>query len=152
MLEVNKVAGSFHFGTGKSFQDANFQLHNLLAFQEDNYNVILSWYRDYFVWKVYFLGKISRVNNCPYCFAVLIRDRHYFNSLVPDTDNSQDQQIVFWSLLSWLDKSPWWVIASFFFCLAIKCLEMLKVSLLHWCHSNSNWIKLEYCFYMSFYC
>ncbi|KAF5444161.1 hypothetical protein F2P56_036658 [Juglans regia] len=39
VLEVNKVAGSFHFGTGKSFHDSNVQLHNLLAFQDDNYNI-----------------------------------------------------------------------------------------------------------------
>ncbi|XP_041015258.1 endoplasmic reticulum-Golgi intermediate compartment protein 3-like isoform X1 [Juglans microcarpa x Juglans regia] len=39
VLEVNKVAGSFHFGTGKSFHDSNVQLHNLLASQDDNYNI-----------------------------------------------------------------------------------------------------------------
>nr|GMD02764.1 endoplasmic reticulum-Golgi intermediate compartment protein 3-like [Ipomoea batatas] len=37
-LEVNKVAGNFHFSPGKSFHHANVQLSDLLAFQMDTYN------------------------------------------------------------------------------------------------------------------
>ncbi|XP_059653327.1 uncharacterized protein LOC132300320 [Cornus florida] len=37
-LEVNKVAGNFHFATGKSFHQSNF-LQDLLAFQQDKYNI-----------------------------------------------------------------------------------------------------------------
>ncbi|XP_073065778.1 uncharacterized protein [Primulina eburnea] len=38
-LEVNKVAGNFHFAPGKSFHQSNFQLLDLLAFQIENYNI-----------------------------------------------------------------------------------------------------------------
>uniref|UniRef100_A0A7S0LUE1 Endoplasmic reticulum vesicle transporter C-terminal domain-containing protein n=1 Tax=Cryptomonas curvata TaxID=233186 RepID=A0A7S0LUE1_9CRYP len=34
-LEVNKVAGNFHFAPGKSFQNIGFQLHDLLNFQRN---------------------------------------------------------------------------------------------------------------------
>jgi hypothetical protein len=38
-LEVNKVAGNFHFAPGKSFQQANVHVHDLLAFQKDSFNI-----------------------------------------------------------------------------------------------------------------
>jgi len=41
-LEVNKVAGNFHFAPGKSFQQSGVHVHDLLAFQKDSFNV-----RDY---------------------------------------------------------------------------------------------------------
>ncbi|KAG5544302.1 hypothetical protein RHGRI_016898 [Rhododendron griersonianum] len=36
-LEVNKVAGNFHFAPGKSFDHAGVHMHDLLAFQKDKY-------------------------------------------------------------------------------------------------------------------
>ncbi|CAN4122220.1 unnamed protein product [Withania somnifera] len=38
-LEVNKVAGNFHFAPGKSFQQSNVHVHDLLTFQKDSYNI-----------------------------------------------------------------------------------------------------------------
>ncbi|KAM1030475.1 hypothetical protein EV1_033968 [Malus domestica] len=38
-LEVNKVAGNFHFIPGKSFHQSNVHLHDLLAFPTDSYNI-----------------------------------------------------------------------------------------------------------------
>ncbi|KAF6162634.1 hypothetical protein GIB67_003180 [Kingdonia uniflora] len=38
-LEVNKVAGNFHFAPGKSFQKENVHVHDLLAFQKDSFNI-----------------------------------------------------------------------------------------------------------------
>ncbi|CAI0446163.1 unnamed protein product [Linum tenue] len=38
-LEVNKVAGNFHFAPGKSFQQSGVHVHDLLAFQKDTFNV-----------------------------------------------------------------------------------------------------------------
>lgn len=38
-LEVNKVAGNFHFAPGKSFHQSNFQLQDLLVFQDESYNI-----------------------------------------------------------------------------------------------------------------
>ncbi|KAL4332137.1 hypothetical protein GQ457_07G023470 [Hibiscus cannabinus] len=38
-LEVNKVAGNFHFAPGKSFEESSFHIHDLQAFQKDSFNV-----------------------------------------------------------------------------------------------------------------
>lgn len=38
-LEVNKVAGNFHFALGKSFHQSNVPVHNLLALEKDIYNI-----------------------------------------------------------------------------------------------------------------
>jgi hypothetical protein len=38
-IEVNKVAGNFHFAPGKSFQQSNVHVHDLLPFQKDSFNV-----------------------------------------------------------------------------------------------------------------
>lgn len=43
-LEVNKVAGNFHFAAGKSFHLSNFHLQDLIAFQAESYNVRLNNY------------------------------------------------------------------------------------------------------------
>ncbi|XP_020100527.1 endoplasmic reticulum-Golgi intermediate compartment protein 3-like isoform X1 [Ananas comosus] len=38
-LDVGKVAGNFHFAAGKSFHQSNVHVHDLLAFQAENYNI-----------------------------------------------------------------------------------------------------------------
>lgn len=38
-LEVNKVAGNFHFATGKSFHHSSMNLLDLIALQTESYNV-----------------------------------------------------------------------------------------------------------------
>ncbi|KAJ4972320.1 hypothetical protein NE237_005419 [Protea cynaroides] len=38
-LEVNKVAGNFHFAPGKSFHQSNIHVHDLLEIQAENYNI-----------------------------------------------------------------------------------------------------------------
>ncbi|KAG0570629.1 hypothetical protein M758_6G169600 [Ceratodon purpureus] len=38
-LEANKVAGNFHFAPGKSFQQANMHVHDLMAFGKESFNV-----------------------------------------------------------------------------------------------------------------
>ncbi|KAL8136925.1 hypothetical protein V2J09_002926 [Rumex salicifolius] len=38
-LEVNKVAGNFHFAPGKSFQQSGVHVHDLLTFQKDSFNI-----------------------------------------------------------------------------------------------------------------
>ncbi|KAJ7556838.1 hypothetical protein O6H91_05G100600 [Diphasiastrum complanatum] len=38
-LEVNKVAGNFHFAPGKSFQQSNMHVHDIQSFQKDDFNV-----------------------------------------------------------------------------------------------------------------
>ncbi|GMI90594.1 hypothetical protein like AT1G36050 [Hibiscus trionum] len=38
-LEVNKVAGNFHFAPGKSFQQSDAHVNDLLAFQKESYNI-----------------------------------------------------------------------------------------------------------------
>lgn len=56
-LEVNKVAGNFHFIPGQSFHQSGFQFHDMLLFQQGNYNVSkvlfcfnLSYSCSYFKW------------------------------------------------------------------------------------------------------
>lgn len=44
-LEVNKVAGNFHFAAGKSFHLSNFNVQDLIAFQAESHNVRLYTYR-----------------------------------------------------------------------------------------------------------
>ncbi|XP_074582256.1 uncharacterized protein LOC141838624 [Curcuma longa] len=38
-LEVNKVGGNFHFAPGKSFQQSNMHVHDLLPFQKESFNI-----------------------------------------------------------------------------------------------------------------
>ncbi|KAJ0086572.1 hypothetical protein Patl1_08500 [Pistacia atlantica] len=38
-LEVNKVAGNFHFAPGKSFLQSGVHVHDILAFQKDSFNI-----------------------------------------------------------------------------------------------------------------
>ncbi|KAG2303587.1 hypothetical protein Bca52824_032238 [Brassica carinata] len=38
-VEVNKVAGNFHFVPGQSFHQSGFQFHDMVMFQQGNYNV-----------------------------------------------------------------------------------------------------------------
>jgi hypothetical protein len=38
-LEANKVAGNFHFAPGKSFQQANMHVHDLMTFGKESFNV-----------------------------------------------------------------------------------------------------------------
>ncbi|KAM7257006.1 hypothetical protein ACFE04_012747 [Oxalis oulophora] len=38
-LEVNKVAGNFHFAPGKSFDQSNVHVHDLLTFQKESFNI-----------------------------------------------------------------------------------------------------------------
>ncbi|KAK8552218.1 hypothetical protein V6N12_040828 [Hibiscus sabdariffa] len=45
-LEVNKVAGNFHFAPGKSFEESSFHIHDLQAFQKDSSNVVPTMYSD----------------------------------------------------------------------------------------------------------
>ncbi len=39
-LEVNKVAGNFHFAPGNSFQQLNMFFFDFLEFQVDSFNVL----------------------------------------------------------------------------------------------------------------
>lgn len=43
-LEVNKVAGNFHFATGKSFLQSAIFLADVLALQDNHYNVRQNWF------------------------------------------------------------------------------------------------------------
>ncbi|KAL8167076.1 hypothetical protein V2J09_008575 [Rumex salicifolius] len=38
-LEVNKLAGNFHFAPGKSFHQSGVHVHDILAFQKESYNL-----------------------------------------------------------------------------------------------------------------
>lgn len=68
-LEVNKVAGNFHFAPGKSFQQSGIHVHDLLAFQKDSFNITHKINRlafgDYFPGVVNPLDSVHWTHNTP---------------------------------------------------------------------------------------
>ncbi|XP_021743536.1 endoplasmic reticulum-Golgi intermediate compartment protein 3-like [Chenopodium quinoa] len=68
-LEVNKVAGNFHFAPGKSFQQSGVHVHDLLAFQKDSFNISHKINRltfgDYFPGVVNPLDGVTWTHNTP---------------------------------------------------------------------------------------
>ncbi|KAK1264162.1 Protein disulfide-isomerase 5-3 [Acorus gramineus] len=80
-LEVNKVAGNFHFAPGKSFQQSNMHVHDLLAFQKDSFNVSHKINRltfgDYFPGVVNPLDGVQWMQQTPYGMY------QYFIKVVP---------------------------------------------------------------------
>ncbi|KAK3185024.1 hypothetical protein Dsin_032310 [Dipteronia sinensis] len=80
-LEVNKVAGNFHFSPGKSFHQSNFHLLDLLAFQRDSYNITHSInklaFGDYFPGVTNPLDGVQWMNENPYGMY------QYFIKVVP---------------------------------------------------------------------
>ncbi|KAL5857297.1 hypothetical protein ACOSQ3_004755 [Xanthoceras sorbifolium] len=80
-LEVNKVAGNFHFAPGKSFHQSNVHLHDLLAFQKDSYNISHSInklaFGDYFPGVINPLDGVQWMHENPYGMY------QYFIKVVP---------------------------------------------------------------------
>ncbi|KAJ8430414.1 hypothetical protein Cgig2_025841 [Carnegiea gigantea] len=68
-LEVNKVAGNFHFAPGKSFQQSGIHVHDLLSFQKDSFNISHKINRlafgDYFPGVVNPLDGVQWMHNTP---------------------------------------------------------------------------------------
>lgn len=73
-LEVNKVAGNFHFAPGKSFHQAGVHVHDLLAFQKDSFNV-----REDLSYWLHFIRRASNLYNSISC--VYLQISHKINRL-----------------------------------------------------------------------
>lgn len=62
-LDVNKVAGNFHFMPGKSFHHSKIHVDDLLAFQTESYDVSsLSYFFLHFVW-IYLCFSLTHLSN-----------------------------------------------------------------------------------------
>eukprot|EP00294_Goniomonas_avonlea_P016447 CAMPEP_0114560418 /NCGR_PEP_ID=MMETSP0114-20121206/11451_1 /TAXON_ID=31324 /ORGANISM="Goniomonas sp, Strain m" /LENGTH=323 /DNA_ID=CAMNT_0001745967 /DNA_START=286 /DNA_END=1257 /DNA_ORIENTATION=+ len=82
-LEVNKVAGNFHFAPGKSFQQAHMHVHDLMPFHTSHYNVshevISLSFGDFYPGRVNPLDDSSRTTNASSAMF------QYFLKVVPTT-------------------------------------------------------------------
>ncbi|KAG0471663.1 hypothetical protein HPP92_016209 [Vanilla planifolia] len=91
-LDVNRVAGNFHFAPGKSFQQSNIHVHDLLAFQKESFNVSHQVnklaFGDYFPGVVNPLDGIQWVQHAPYGMY------QYFIKVVPSVYNNINGQTI----------------------------------------------------------
>ncbi|XP_019456922.1 PREDICTED: endoplasmic reticulum-Golgi intermediate compartment protein 3-like [Lupinus angustifolius] len=80
-LEVNKVAGNFHFAPGKSFQQSGVLVHELLAFQKDSFN--LSHHINRLAFGEYFPGVINPLDSVQWTQDMASGMYEYFIKVVP---------------------------------------------------------------------
>lgn len=80
-LEVNKVAGSFHFAAGKSFHLSNFQWQDLIAFQAESYNI--SHKINSLSFGDYFPGVVNPLNGVQWAHETQNGMYQYFIKVVP---------------------------------------------------------------------
>ncbi|KAJ1411368.1 Endoplasmic reticulum vesicle transporter, C-terminal [Sesbania bispinosa] len=80
-LEVNKVAGNFHFAPGKSFQQSGVHVHDLLAFQKDSFN--LSHHINRLAFGEYFPGVVNPLDRAHWTQETPSGMYQYFIKVVP---------------------------------------------------------------------
>ncbi|KAF4365943.1 hypothetical protein F8388_019187 [Cannabis sativa] len=80
-LEVNKVAGNFHFSPGKSFHQANMFLQDLLALQTDTYNI--SHKINKLAFGDYFPGAVNPLDGVKWTQETPSGSYQYFIKVVP---------------------------------------------------------------------
>ncbi|KAK3423654.1 endoplasmic reticulum-Golgi intermediate compartment protein 3 [Eucalyptus grandis] len=80
-LEVNKVAGNFHFAPGKSFQQSNVHVHDILAFQKDSFNISHKINR--LTFGDYFPGVVNPLDNVQWTQETPSGMYQYFIKVVP---------------------------------------------------------------------
>ncbi|KAM7253155.1 hypothetical protein ACFE04_025773 [Oxalis oulophora] len=80
-LEVNKVAGNFHFAPGKSFQQSNVHVHDLLLFQKDSFNI--SHKINKLAFGDYFPGVVNPLDNVQWTQETPNGMYQYFIKVVP---------------------------------------------------------------------
>lgn len=109
-LEVNKVAGSFHFVPGKSFHQSSFNFFGFLELQTSDYNVLhypFLCFETHNTQSMHIVPAsimISLLFLLWYIFLILFFS---FNSLhfmfhLCDAGKSPNKKISFWRPLSWL--------------------------------------------------
>ncbi|XP_028667702.1 endoplasmic reticulum-Golgi intermediate compartment protein 3 isoform X2 [Erpetoichthys calabaricus] len=92
LLEVNKVAGNFHFAPGKSFQQSHVHVHDLQSFGLDNINMThhishLSFGRDY-------PGIVNPLDGTKVAAQQASMMYQYFVKIVPTIYVSSDGEVV----------------------------------------------------------
>ncbi|KAJ4765287.1 Endoplasmic reticulum-Golgi intermediate compartment protein 3 [Rhynchospora pubera] len=80
-LEVNKVAGNFHFAPGKSFQQANVHVHDLLPFGKDSFN--MSHQINRLAFGDYFPGVVNPLDGAKWTQLLPFGMYQYFIKVVP---------------------------------------------------------------------
>ncbi|KAJ3679591.1 hypothetical protein LUZ60_017602 [Juncus effusus] len=80
-LEVNKVAGNFHFAPGKSFQHANVHVHDLLPFGKDSFN--MSHKINRLAFGEYFPGAVNPLDSAKWTQRMPFGMYQYFIKVVP---------------------------------------------------------------------
>ncbi|CAJ1971782.1 unnamed protein product [Sphenostylis stenocarpa] len=80
-LEVNKVAGNFHFAPGKSFQQSGVHVHDLVSFQKDSFN--LSHHINRLSYGEYFPGVVNPLDNVHWRQETPSGMYQYFIKVVP---------------------------------------------------------------------
>ncbi|KAI3930657.1 hypothetical protein MKX01_037103 [Papaver californicum] len=80
-LEVNKVAGNFHFAPGKSFHQSNVHVQDLLAFQKDSFNI--SHKINKLSFGEYFPGAVNPLDGVQWMQEVSNGMYQYFIKVVP---------------------------------------------------------------------
>ncbi|XVE49571.1 hypothetical protein DITRI_Ditri01bG0092300 [Diplodiscus trichospermus] len=80
-LDVNRVAGNFHFAPGKSFHQTNIFLDDLLAFQKDSYNI--SHRINRLAFGEYFPGVVNPLDGAQWVHETSNGMYQYFVKVVP---------------------------------------------------------------------
>ncbi|XP_010535613.1 PREDICTED: endoplasmic reticulum-Golgi intermediate compartment protein 3-like [Tarenaya hassleriana] len=80
-LEVNKVAGNFHFAPGKSFHQSGVHVHDFLVFQRDSYNI--SHRVNRLAFGDYFPGVVNPLDGAKWSQETLNGVYQYFIKVVP---------------------------------------------------------------------
>ncbi|CAL0317875.1 unnamed protein product [Lupinus luteus] len=87
-LEVNKVAGNFHFAPGKSFQQAGAHVHDLLPFQMDSFNI--SHHINRLAFGAYIPGVVNPLDRVKWTQITPSGMYQYFIKVVPTTYTDED--------------------------------------------------------------
>ncbi|KAL0361655.1 UNVERIFIED_CONTAM: Endoplasmic reticulum-Golgi intermediate compartment protein 3, partial [Sesamum radiatum] len=107
-LDVNKVAGNFHFAPGKSFQQSNVHVHDLLAFHKDSFNISHKINR--LAFGDYFPGAVNPLDGYFVCafFSYGLSDVVLCSSLASVANGSNIKTSAFVSACSvqWIQQTP----------------------------------------------
>ncbi|GJW22481.1 endoplasmic reticulum-Golgi intermediate compartment protein 3-like protein [Tanacetum coccineum] len=84
-LDVNKVAGNFHFAPGKSFRESNIHVHDLAAFHKDSFNISHKINR--IAYGEYFPGVVNPLDGVQWTQITPTGMYQYFLKVVPTVYN-----------------------------------------------------------------
>ncbi|KAL6578317.1 hypothetical protein OROMI_010645 [Orobanche minor] len=91
-LDVNKVAGNFHFAPGKSFQQSNVHVHDLLTFQKESFN--MSHKINRLAFGEYFPGVVNPLDGAQWTQQTPNAMYQYFLKVVPTLFTDIDEHTI----------------------------------------------------------